>query len=107
MQKKIPSFKGWAWHLWVVFLTLPREVERWHVRCHFESVKTPKGGQAGKGHIQVMWMFVQRYTVKAVSYDVDVEQCMVKVVSYDGLLTSDSLVNLEQCESIWNHVSGL
>ena len=50
---------------------------------------------------------MQRYTVKAVSYDVDVEQCMVKVVSYDGPLTSDSLVNLEQCESIWNHVSGL
>ena len=29
------------------------------------------------------------------SYDVDVEQYMVNVVSYDGLLTSDSLVDLE------------
>ena len=31
----------------------------------------------------------------------------MKSVSYDVLLTSDSLADLEQCEHIWDHVSGL
>ena len=31
----------------------------------------------------------------------------MKSVSYDVLLTSDSLADLEQCEHIWDHVGGL
>ena len=31
----------------------------------------------------------------------------MKPVSYDVLLTSDSLADLEHCESIWDHVGGL
>ena len=64
---------------------------------------------------------VEQYTVKAVSYDVGLGQCTVKAmscdvdlvepciksVSYYVLLTSDSLADLEQCESIWNLVGGL
>ena len=42
-------------------------------------------------------------TVKAVSCDTG---HTVKAVSCHVLLTSDSLANLEQCESIWNHVGG-
>ena len=42
------------------------------------------------------------------SSDVDlVEQCTVKAVSCDVLLTSDSLANLEQYESIWYFVDRL
>ena len=40
------------------------------------------------------------------SCDVDLELCL-KAVSCDVLLTSDSLADLEQCESIWNHVGEL
>ena len=36
-----------------------------------------------------------------------VEQCTVKAVFCDMLLTSDSLADLEECESIWNLVGGL
>ena len=44
---------------------------------------------------------------KAVFSDIDlVEQC-IKAVSYDVLLTSDSLADVEQYKSIWNHVGGL
>ena len=44
---------------------------------------------------------------KAAFSDIDlVEQC-IKAVSYDVLLISDSLADLVQCESIWNHVGGL
>ena len=32
---------------------------------------------------------------------------MVKAVSYDVLLTSDSLADVEQFKSIWNHMGGL
>ena len=46
-------------------------------------------------------------TLKAVSYDVDlIEEC-IKAVSCDVLLTSDSLADLEQCESIWDHMGVL
>ena len=45
---------------------------------------------------------LEQSTVKSVSCDVDlVEQC-IKAVSYDMLLPSDSLADLEQCESIFN-----
>ena len=40
-------------------------------------------------------------------YDVDLEQCTVKAVSCDVLLTSDSLAELEQYESIWYFVGRL
>ena len=36
-----------------------------------------------------------------------IEQYSVKAVSCDVLLTSDSLADLEQHESIWNLVDGL
>ena len=36
-----------------------------------------------------------------------VEQCTVKAASCDVLLTSDSLADLEEYESIWNLVGGL
>ena len=50
---------------------------------------------------------IERCTVKAVSCDVDlIEEC-IKAVSCDVLLTSDSLADLEQCESIWNHMGVL
>ena len=46
-------------------------------------------------------------TLKAVSCDVDlIEEC-IKAVSCDVLLTSDSLADVEQYKSIWNHVGGL
>ena len=46
-------------------------------------------------------------TVKAVSCEVGlVGQCAVKAVSWDVLLPSDSLADLEQCESIWNFSVG-
>ena len=38
--------------LWGVCGSLLREVEEWHVRRHFENVKTPKGAHAGKGPIR-------------------------------------------------------
>ena len=34
--------------------SLLREIEERHERKHIESVKTPKGAQAGRGPIQVM-----------------------------------------------------
>lgn len=37
----------------------------------------------------------------------DVEQCTVKAVFCDVLLTSDCIADLEQCECIWNLVGGL
>ena len=47
-------------------------------------------------------------TVKTMACDVDlVEECTVKAVFYDVWLTSDYLVDLEQCGSFWNHVVGL
>ena len=45
---------------------------------------------------------LEQSTVKSVSCDIDlVEQC-IKAVSSDMLLPSDSLADLEQCESIFN-----
>ena len=89
------------------------------MRCHFESLKTPKGGPSWQGSHPVygdakVYWFVQRYTIKTVSYVEQctvkavscevglVGQCAVKAVSCDVLLPSDSLADLEQCESIWN-----
>ena len=52
-------------------------------------------------------MGLEQYTVKAVFSDTDlIEQC-IKAVSYDVLLTSDSLSDIVECESNWNHVGGL
>ena len=51
---------------------------------------------------------LEQYSVKAVSCDVDlVVQYTVKAVSCDVLLTSDSLADLEQYESIWYFVGRL
>ena len=50
---------------------------------------------------------IEPCTLKAVSCDVDlIEEC-IKPVSCDVLLTSDSLADLELCESIWNHIGGV
>ena len=38
------------------FGSLLRGVEGWHARRHFDSVKTPKGAQTGRGPIPVMRM---------------------------------------------------
>ena len=45
--------------------------------------------------------------LEAVSYDMDLERCAEKTVSCHVLLTSDSLVGLEQYESIWYLVGRL
>ena len=50
---------------------------------------------------------LEQYTIKALSCDVGLVEQHIKAVSYDVLLTSDSLADLEQCESIWNLVGGL
>ena len=50
---------------------------------------------------------IEPCTLKAVSCDVDlIEEC-IKAVSCDVLVTSDSLADLEQCESICNHMGVL
>ena len=51
---------------------------------------------------------IEQRTVKAMSCDVDlIEPCTLKAVSCDVLVTSDSLADLEQCESICNHMGVL
>ena len=51
---------------------------------------------------------LEQCTIKPVSCIVGlVQQCTVKAVSCDVLLTSDSLVGLEQYESIWYLVGRL
>ena len=45
--------------------------------------------------------------IQSVSCHVDWVEQYMKSVSYDVLLTSDSLADLEQCEHIWDHVGGL
>ena len=50
---------------------------------------------------------LEQCTVKAMSCDVDLVERCIQSVSYYVLLTSDSLADLEQCESIWNPVGGL
>ena len=50
---------------------------------------------------------LEQCTVKAMSCDVDLVEWCIKTVSYYVLLTSDSLADLEQCESIWNFVGWL
>ena len=54
------------------------------VYCKPEAVSLP---------LEIGWLLMWSY--------------MVKVVSYDVLLTSDSLADVEQYKSIWNHVGGL
>ena len=53
-------------------------------------------------------VYLEQRAVKAVSCDVDlIKPCTLKAVSCDVLLTSDSLADLEQCESIWDHMGVL
>ena len=110
--------------------SLLREVERKHGRRRFESVKpsklagVPSGSCGCKYELICAEVYFKAVSylencplkavsydtdcmVEAVSYDMDLERCAEKAVSCDVLLTSDSLADLEQCESTCNLVGGL
>ena len=61
-QFQLGTWLLWLWDtgvgpcLWEVCGSLLTEVEEWHVRCHFENVKTTKRAHAGRGPIWVAWM---------------------------------------------------